>query len=163
MTWSRIFGPTPISLWSSFSDLCCFGGASFWPRLVLPVPRTTLGQSLRPTANPREHQHPLGHVYVKTQNAGSTQELWFSRIQIPLENLYFSQAHRGCWHYWPWWSRPKFWDHMSCLLIYVLGMAYYMEQFLYPWEFGRNIRNAALGNPSLKLKCTLKPQRHSVV
>ena len=65
MPWRRAepLVPIPISLWSSFCDLCYSGGASSWPRLVLSLPRTILGWSLHPTANLREHQHPLGGGY----------------------------------------------------------------------------------------------------
>lgn len=42
-------------------------------------------------------------------------------------------------------------------------MTYSMQEFPYPWEFWKSIGNAALGSPSLKLKCTIKSQRYSVV
>ena len=42
-------------------------------------------------------------------------------------------------------------------------MAHFMQEFPYPWEFEKSVGNAALGSTSLKLKCTLKFQKRSVI
>lgn len=94
------------------------------------------------------------------------QKLWFSRCWVDncLSNKLPSHADTaGPDGEGPNSETP---ESTACSHIYPVHhylMTYSMQEFPYPWEFKKSPGNTVLGSPSLKLKCTIKTQRHSIV